>query len=189
MTRKAMIAAFYRELYEGKNGTEEYERQAMARLGTILQQFRRDNKSFPGPVQDAWEFFSYYAELNWFPRYKKMLEELSDNMLIGKVDMEFKAFLRAEQYKVRPVEDPEEMHKTTLEELAWDRKELKKELRPLQRLVRRLLRKKDAVSVQVLKVGLKREVDRKNDPNLRQEDDWKLKDAINSAIEKARQKK
>jgi len=109
MTHKEAIAAFYRELYEGKKGTKEYERQAMARLKTILQKFRMKNKSFPGPVQDPWEFFSYYAELNWFPRHKKMLEELSDNMLIGKVDMEFKAFLRAEQYKLRPVVDPKEM--------------------------------------------------------------------------------
>jgi hypothetical protein len=120
--RKAAIAAFYRELYEGKTGTEEYKIQTVKRLGTILQQFRRDNKSFPGPVRDPWEFFSFYAELDWFPRHKQMLEGESDNRLIGKIDMEFRRFLTAEQYKVRPVE---KVKRTTKAELAADLKETK----------------------------------------------------------------
>ena len=32
MTHKEEIAAFYRELYEGKAGTKEYRDQAVARL-------------------------------------------------------------------------------------------------------------------------------------------------------------
>ncbi len=105
MTDKEMIAAFYRELYEGRETTKEYQDQALARLRTILSLFRMDNESFPGPVQDPWEFFSYKASLNWFPKHKKMLEGLSVKFLIGKVDLEFKTFLRDEQKLTRPLEE------------------------------------------------------------------------------------
>jgi hypothetical protein len=243
MTHKEAIAAFYRELTEGKEGTADYVRQAMARLGTILQQFRMDNESFPGPVQDPWEFFSYYAELNWFPRHKKMLKRLSDSMLIGKIDMEFKAFLKAEQKKTRPVIDPKKMskpepkprpqketepfgvdippnpehkahrdkygnwtlngqrtdhqHTKTIldfrkpiqDEVASSLHDQKELMRKFQPLIRRLEKEGDEILVACIKAREKHEIDRQNDPELRQEDMWQLMDAINKAIEKARQDK
>jgi len=109
MTNKEMIAAFYRELYDGKKGMKEYKDQAKVRLGIILRQFQLANKYFPTSVQDPEEFFSYYESLNYFPKRKKKFEKLSDGMLIGKIDMEFRAYLKAEQKKLRPVLDPKRM--------------------------------------------------------------------------------
>lgn len=69
------------------------------------------NESFPTPVQDPWEFINDYATRNYFPKRKKTFKKLSDGLLIGKVDMEFKAFLKGEQKKTRPVIDPKKKSK------------------------------------------------------------------------------
>jgi hypothetical protein len=230
MTNKEMIAAFYRELYEGREVTKEYKEHALARLGMLLQQFRLKYTSFPGPVQDPWEFFSYKASLNWFPKHKKMLEQLSDEFLIGKVDKEFRTFLRDEQKLTRPLEglkttpEPERelvvavppphkvqghkvvggnwsldgqradhqndkiilaLRKPTDVEKARAKREFKKLLRSYRPLVRRLKRQKDDLTLQLVRSSLQREVNRLDDAELRQEELWKLVDAINTAIKKA----
>jgi len=160
-------------------------------------------KGFSKTEEDVVRFFGHH--FNWFCKKKAVFARASDEEVLRQVRNLFRAYMGYRNKSEAENEEgvlsfsdldegrikctkPETLDETDYQ-VARERTEAKGELKPLQRLVRRLKREKDEVSIKVLEYPYRREVDRQNDPALRQEDEWKLKDAINSAIEKAHRKK